>query len=115
MPTKTVFNPWKITRVIVKKCETYLLKKYNCLKQEAAILRSFRKFRPVLQNNACVQSMNKQLRGPEIQSLSYSTFYGAPRFSAVFTGTRQRYFPSYFSSQPHALIIMTCYLPSVYA
>jgi hypothetical protein len=32
MPEKTVFNPWKITGVNVKKYGKHLLTKYNCLK-----------------------------------------------------------------------------------
>jgi hypothetical protein len=91
MPTKTVCNPWKITEAIVKKCEKYLLTKYNCLR--------FQKAGPVLRNNACVQSMNKQLRVPIIQSFT------EPRGCAVFTRARQRYFPSYFSSQPRAQLV----------
>jgi hypothetical protein len=117
MSIETVFNVWKIIRVIVKECEKYLLTKYYCVKQGVAILYSFRKASPVLQNNACVPSTNKQLHGSVIQSFSYSRLLRSPEVHCRVCKSppvNSTYCPSYFSSvhslTPHSL---SCYPPSM--
>lgn len=49
-----------ITRVIVKKCEKYLLTKYNCLKQRAVILCSFSRMFKASLTEQCVCTVHEQ-------------------------------------------------------